>query len=182
MNIYNAGVSVAPPKAAIILSTSTSSTTNSGPQIVPSVGSCYFVGCYSEATNSRALTGACDFDYSTTGMTVEKCAAYCGPNFSLFGVEWSGECYCGNTLQPGSVLTPIEQCQTHVCDGDPTEYCGGNSRLGLYYCPPLPTILTATSTIEDFVTTTIATSVAPTYTLTAETFTTTVTRYAKISE
>lgn len=166
LNIYDSGVS---PTA----STSTSSSIYSGPTIVPSVGSCYFVGCYSEATNSRALIDAHSIDYSATGMTVEKCAAFCDPTYSLFGLEWSGECYCGNTLQAGSVLSPIEQCQTNVCDGDDTEYCGGSSRLGLYYCPPPPTILTATSTIDDFVTTVLAISAAPTYTSTAATVTTT---------
>ena len=168
LNIYDSGVS---PTTST--STSTSSSIYSGPTTVPSVGSCYFVGCYSEATNSRALIDAHYIDYSATGMTVEKCAASCGPTYSLFGVEWSGECYCGNTLQAGSVLMPIEQCQTNVCDGDNMEYCGGSSRLGLYYCPPLPTTLTATSTIDDFVTTIVATSVAPTYTSTVDTVTTT---------
>jgi hypothetical protein len=168
LSIYDSGVS---PVASIsTISTSNSSPAHSGPTTVPSVGSCYFVGCYSEATNSRALVGNHYIDYSVTGITVEKCAASCGPAYSLFGVEWSGECYCGNALQAGSVLMPIEQC-TNVCDGDSTEYCGGSARLGVYYCPPPPTTLTATSTIDDYVTTLVATSAAPTYTSTVDTFT-----------
>lgn len=128
LNIYDSGFS--PVALTSVSSASTSSPLYSGPTTVASVGSCYFVGCYCKATNSRALINAHYIDYSATGMTVEKCAASCGPTYGLFGVESSGECYCGNTLQAGSVLMPIEQC-TNVCDGDNKEYCGGSSRLGV---------------------------------------------------
>jgi hypothetical protein len=34
-------------------------------------------------------------------MTVEQCAKFCS-DYIYFGVEYSQECYCGNTLAAGS--------------------------------------------------------------------------------
>jgi hypothetical protein len=47
-----------------------------------------FQGCYTEATNIRALSSASFFDY--TAMTLEACAADC-VGFTYFGVEYGGE-------------------------------------------------------------------------------------------
>jgi len=57
-----------------------------GPQHVSKVGAYTWAGCYTEATNSRALTGASEINYNT--MTVEICAAFCA-SFTMFGVEYS---------------------------------------------------------------------------------------------
>jgi hypothetical protein len=42
------------------------------------------LGCYTEATNSRALTSQ---SYSNSSNTVELCAAFCS-GYTFFGVEW----------------------------------------------------------------------------------------------
>ncbi|KAL8671645.1 MAG: hypothetical protein Q9168_003851 [Polycauliona sp. 1 TL-2023] len=84
-------------------------------------------GCYTEASNGRALTGNAYFDDQ---MTVEKCAAACA-KFSLFGVEYGRECYCGNTLNDGSVPAPDDQC-SFSCPGNPAEKCGAGNRLNVY--------------------------------------------------
>jgi len=66
---------------------STNSTTQT-PSVVPSVGAFSSVGCYTEATTGRALTGS---SYANNNMTVESCAAFCG-GFTWFGVEYAREC------------------------------------------------------------------------------------------
>lgn len=48
-----------------------------------------YVGCYTEATNIRALTAGTIIDYDA--MTTEKCAAAC-TGFIFFGIEYGGEC------------------------------------------------------------------------------------------
>jgi len=68
--------------------TTTSPTPTGGPSVVPSVGSFSSVGCYTEATTGRALTGN---SYANNSMTVESCAAFCSP-FIWFGVEYAREC------------------------------------------------------------------------------------------
>lgn len=95
------------------------------------MGSYGWVGCYTEATGQRALTGATKVDY--TLMTVEMCASYCASvaTFTYFGLEYHGECYCGNVLQAGSVLAPTADCSM-LCDGNKFEYCGAGNRLDVY--------------------------------------------------
>ena len=68
---------------------SSSSKTTSSLAVKPSVGAFIFKGCYSEATNERALSSSSFFDY--TAMTLEECAADC-TNYDYFGVEYGGEC------------------------------------------------------------------------------------------
>lgn len=97
---------------------------------LPPVTHIAYQGCYTEATDSRALTGRTAS--SGTAMTVESCGSFClYSGFLLFGMEYSSECYCGSELQPGSVIMPEADCQM-PCSGDAAELCGGPSRLSLY--------------------------------------------------
>jgi hypothetical protein len=69
-----------------------------GPFTVNATGSYSFLGCYSEGTNGRALTGEAPAAPSSGG-SVEYCAGQCAAgNFEYMGVEYSNECYCGNTV------------------------------------------------------------------------------------
>ncbi|KAK4124797.1 WSC-domain-containing protein, partial [Parathielavia appendiculata] len=94
---------------------------------VPQIPGYDFSGCYTEATNSRALTGSAYFDDL---MTVEKCAAACS-GFKYFGVEYGRECYCGNTIAEGSVQASLADC-SFACPGDATQNCGAGNRLDLF--------------------------------------------------
>jgi WSC domain len=113
-------------------STSSATPTQTGPIHVPSVGAYTWIGCYTEATGSRALTGAVEINYQL--MTVEMCQAFCSSptQFTYFGVEYAGECYCGNTIQAGSVIAPTTDCSM-LCDGSNLEYCGAGNRLDVSF-------------------------------------------------
>jgi hypothetical protein len=96
--------------------------------VVPTTGAYNFLGCYSEATGIRALASTATF--GVTDMTVEKCAAFCA-DYTMFGVEFGYECYCGNELQLGSALMPTTDCNM-VCAGSTREFCGAANRLNVY--------------------------------------------------
>ncbi|KAE9365731.1 WSC-domain-containing protein, partial [Stipitochalara longipes BDJ] len=104
--------------------------TPTGPITVPSVGSCTWIGCYTEGTYTRALNNLAIYDYNL--MSPEICAAGCA-GYDMFGVEYGGECYCGNVLQSGSNLVDPSDCHM-PCDGTPNEYCGAGNRLDVYNC------------------------------------------------
>ncbi len=72
-------------------STSPSSAATVVPTLRPKqkIGSYSFMGCYTEGSKVRALTGAVFYNY--TSMTLELCAASC-VGFSYWGVEYGGEC------------------------------------------------------------------------------------------
>ncbi|KAL8846641.1 MAG: hypothetical protein Q9221_008281 [Calogaya cf. arnoldii] len=93
----------------------------------PSASAYSAKGCYTEATNGRALAGKTLVDDS---MTIEVCAATC-EGFTYFGLEYYHECYCGYTLRSGSVPAETRECNT-PCTGDKTQTCGGGNRLDVY--------------------------------------------------
>jgi iron transport multicopper oxidase len=104
------------------------------PVIVGDSTNARYLGCYSEATNSRALT---DLQYAVpaANVTVEACMEACS-SYRYFGVEYASQCFCGNTIHAGSVLvqgsTPSQTGCNMVCQGNSTEYCGGPNRSNMH--------------------------------------------------
>ncbi|KAL8830675.1 MAG: hypothetical protein Q9170_005627, partial [Blastenia crenularia] len=110
-------------------------TPTGGPTNAPSIGAFGYLGCYSEGTNGRALSGKLNPVGGAT-LTNELCATAC-QGYTYFGTEFSGECYCGNTLGVGAVLAaggadPTQNGCSMTCNGNATEYCGGANRLTMY--------------------------------------------------
>jgi hypothetical protein len=77
-------------------------------------------------------------------MTPRACTASCEAlSFKYAGVEYSGECYCGNTIQNDAA--PATSGCDMTCNGNRTEICGGSNRINLYEFgledpePPVPT-------------------------------------------
>ncbi|RDW56813.1 hypothetical protein BP5796_12880 [Coleophoma crateriformis] len=92
-----------------------------------------YAGCYTDDPSNRALGLASLVDY--TSMTVEKCAAFCsGQGYSMFGLEYAGECWCGNSISTGNTIAPNQDAEcTSTCPGDETELaCGAANRLNVY--------------------------------------------------
>ncbi|AEO53498.1 glyoxal oxidase like protein [Thermothelomyces thermophilus ATCC 42464] len=100
-----------------------------GPAANPGVNDFTHLGCYAEGKTGRALT----YNPGLPGadMTVAKCTAACrAANYILAGVEYGGECYCGNTIANGGA--PADSGCSMVCNGNSTEFCGGPDRLNVY--------------------------------------------------
>ncbi|KAK0638658.1 hypothetical protein B0T16DRAFT_228203 [Cercophora newfieldiana] len=123
----------------------------------PTVGPYALVGCQTEATTGRALTGAM---YADGSMTLESCATFCS-SFTYFGVEYSRECFCGNSLSAGSVPAPQSDCSM-TCAGDRFEYCGAGNRLELYKLATEPTSSAAVSSGPSSIPNNISTTTTPT--------------------
>ncbi len=75
----------------------------------------------------RALSQA---TFASDTMTLEACQTFCSA-YTYFGVEYSHECYCGNSLNAGSVAAPATDCSM-TCMGASSEYCGAGNRLSVY--------------------------------------------------
>ena len=84
------------------------------------------------------------------------------------GVEYSGECYCGKTINAGSALvagsTPGQTGCNMLCNANRTEYCGGPNRLNMYQAAPVLSNSTtnATTTVVASSTVLATTTAAPT--------------------
>ena len=94
-------------------------------------------GCYTEATNSRALTS---LFISDPKMTPLLCMTTCQQKGYMYaGVEYASQCFCGNSIVAGSVSASSSDCSM-PCSGDSTQMCGGNNRLNLFLSSnPAPT-------------------------------------------
>jgi hypothetical protein len=77
----------------------------------------------------RALGDKTTSNY--TAMTLETCGTFC-TGYKYWGVEYGGECYCGNAFGAGSVNATGSDC-SFVCPGDGSEFCGASDRLSTYY-------------------------------------------------
>lgn len=78
-----------------------SSSTPSGPVVVSTAGTFVYQGCYTEGTNTRALSATA---IASENMSVKSCAAFCA-GYSYMGVEYSSECYCANNISDGAIIT-----------------------------------------------------------------------------
>ena len=124
----------------VTVTTTTTTTAPAGPTTGPvTVGNFsgwQYLGCYSEATNQRALQG--NYVGGNT-VSVESCASFCS-GYTYFGAEYSGECFCGNTITTGSALvagsSPAQTQCNMACAANATEYCGGPNRLNMYKSAP----------------------------------------------
>ncbi|PBP16928.1 cell wall-binding protein [Diplocarpon rosae] len=96
-----------------LFATNGSSTTPGGPYTNPGVGGYASLGCYTESTTGRALPNG----KTITTKTVAGCVAACAAsNYVYAGLEYGGECWCGNAFTAGAVLTALTDCST-VCGG-----------------------------------------------------------------
>lgn len=129
MNIWVVGGIPSSHTSSSSSTTSTASSTSTPtPSNLATVGSYKYAGCYTDSTSNRTLTSASYANYNT--MTVESCSSFCS-GYTYFGVEWYGECYCGNGLVSSSMVAAAGDCNT-ACAGNAAELCGGANRLSLY--------------------------------------------------
>jgi len=115
------------------------------PALVPSVGLWNGLGCYSDSVSARALPVIVDAGNTTVESCVNTCQAQ---KYTLAGVEFGKECWCGLQLENGSEfygnnngIDPINPfyrpdpngryCNMD-CEGNPNELCGGPALLDLY--------------------------------------------------
>ncbi|KAF4983339.1 hypothetical protein FZEAL_1231 [Fusarium zealandicum] len=89
------------------------------------------IGCYTDTSDKgRALMWGLDYDGSD--MTPTKCLNGCADQgFPLAGIEYGGECYCGNVLANDTAKADPSDCNMN-CNGDNTFKCGGSGRLSVY--------------------------------------------------
>ncbi|KAI0154753.1 putative glyoxal oxidase [Xylariaceae sp. FL1272] len=97
-------------------------------------GTWTYQGCYPDNLNNVrtlpwALTGQ-------TEMTPTSCLSQCAQfGYAAAGLEYGQECYCGDPIDvttAGATKQPETDCNV-VCAGNASSYCGGGSRLSMYY-------------------------------------------------
>ncbi|KZL85915.1 copper radical oxidase [Colletotrichum incanum] len=88
-----------------------------------------YLGCFTDGTAGRVLDGD---SYHGDDMSQEKCIAYCdGKGYSVAGVEWGRECYCGYLLDDSADKALETDC-SKPCVGNNDEVCGNGGRINVF--------------------------------------------------
>jgi len=107
--------------SSVTTSTSPTAATSSAATVssavsLPTVGAYSYVGCQSDLVAKRTLSSK---NTQSSTLTLEGCSTFCA-GYVYFGVEYSAECYCGNTLMNTSTLTTDGRCNMK-CNGNAAE-------------------------------------------------------------
>ena len=96
----------------------------------------YFVGpevsdensnCYRDSPSERIFDDQHKLDYNTP----DECDQLCRDlGFTLYGVEFSNECFCGNDMPPEDLIIEMSQCNLD-CAGDSSQKCGGSNAINI---------------------------------------------------
>ncbi|KAF1995022.1 WSC-domain-containing protein [Amniculicola lignicola CBS 123094] len=93
-------------------------------------------GCYTDLNGGRILA-INPPDYNRSSATHETCLDTCGGlGYGYAGLEYYGECYCGNTLDYSNTRAAESDC-SYPCNGDAGQICGGSARINLWKFPDL---------------------------------------------
>ncbi|KAG8803723.1 hypothetical protein FRC17_006129, partial [Serendipita sp. 399] len=100
------------------------------PSVVPSYNTWTSAGCYEDQVSARVLPYPVATNGGPSSMTVELCLDACfAAGYTIAGVEWSQECFCGYNLPP--TLATDGRCNME-CKGNADELCGGSNGLNVY--------------------------------------------------
>jgi hypothetical protein len=107
-------------------------------------GNLTYAGCWSDAGQYHSLQ---TLAYDNSSNTIEFCTSTCiSQGFSIAGLEFGSQCYCGNYLTTGTAKV-IESSCTTACAGNSSETCGNNQRLSIF-SNGAPYVLPPSSTPE----------------------------------
>ena len=86
-----------------------------------------YLGCFDDHT--RLLDKKI---YSNNSNSPDLCMRGCkAEGFSFSGLQYGGECFCGNQDPPVCLRKPEEECDMK-CPGNEEEFCGGNRKMNIY--------------------------------------------------
>ncbi|PVH70063.1 WSC-domain-containing protein [Cadophora sp. DSE1049] len=76
---------------------------------------------YRDSATNRIFPDRANPDIDRNTMTVEKCIDNCADqSYTSAGLEFGGECYCGNVTYPIGTVAPSSECNM-ACLGDSTQ-------------------------------------------------------------
>jgi WSC domain len=87
-------------------------------------------GCWIDGVNGRILTHE---ENNNNGLTIESCVTICsGLGYTIAGLEWSVQCFCGNSIINGGELATLQTDCNMPCSGNVDEVCGAGQRMSIY--------------------------------------------------
>lgn len=103
-----------------------------------------YYGCWVDAVDGRILGH--QWTPNQANLTQESCVAHCaaekgGGYYTVAGLEYYTECYCGKSILNGGKLASADsECST-PCGGDADQSCGGPGRMSVFSRGGAPAVL-----------------------------------------
>jgi hypothetical protein len=118
------------PTTSVSTTATSSTTTSTGTGTAASIPKDWtYRGCWIDNTNGRILIQQPD----SSKLTVESCVQTCiGLGYSVAGMEYSTQCFCGNYIFDGGSLASQDTDCAMTCGGNSSEICGGPNRMSIY--------------------------------------------------
>lgn len=87
-----------------------------------------YQGCYTDLSPDRNMRSLANWG---SGQSSSDCASHCfAAGYSIAGTEYGAQCFCGNMMTSTTKMADNE-CD-HACVANPSEMCGGSSRMSVY--------------------------------------------------
>jgi hypothetical protein len=88
-----------------------------------------YQGCYTDKSAKRAL----GFQAFVGSNSASLCTAACqAAGYSVAGMEFGDECYCGSSISAGNQGPLLEAACTMSCSSNSSQICGGPSRISVF--------------------------------------------------
>lgn len=117
-------------------------------------------GCYIDVPKNHTLPMQ---QPDNSNLNVQSCVRSCYQlGYSISGLEFRKQCYCGNAIYNGGHLAPQDSQCNLPCSGNAKEVCGAGNRLSIYSNGTLATYQAAA--VQTSRPTTTALAVAPSLT------------------
>lgn len=88
-------------------------------------------GCFVDNLDGRILSVQ---QPDNQQLTIESCVNACiGAGYTVAGMEYSIQCFCGNEIINGGVLATQQTDCNANCGGSAAEQCGAGNRMSIYY-------------------------------------------------
>lgn len=98
-----------------------------------------YQGCYKDPTGGRALKTKLT-SITASAMTIDRCQAGCkAAGFSVAGLQYASECWCGNAFSAGTTKLKNEFCNM-ACAGNSTQMCGSGNINSIYSSAAVTTL------------------------------------------
>lgn len=131
LNVHSLSALSTTTTASVTGTATGTTTTTSSTLIISSLPTGWkYGGCWIDQAHSRILSSQAP---TSNPSPVESCvSAYIGLGYSIAGMEYFTQCYCGNALiNPAAKATVDTDCST-ACSGNSAEICGGGDRISIY--------------------------------------------------
>lgn len=92
-------------------------------------------GCYTDSVAARSLPYGAAVPGGGDAMTIDLCLAACkASGYTIAGVEYASQCYCGNAFANNGAPAPDGSAQCNMpCSGNAAQTCGGPDRLNVFF-------------------------------------------------